>query len=57
MNLIAKRKLPVAATTQGELDTIETTIKQTIETDRDVRNLGFFDYRLRIPCGVDKYDS
>jgi hypothetical protein len=56
MNLIAKRKLSINWT-QGELETIETTVQSTIENDVDRRSLGFFDYRLRVPVGTDKYDK
>lgn len=56
MILVAKRKIKPTAT-QGELDTIETTIQNTVESSVDRRNLGFFDYRLRIPVGENKFDA
>ena len=56
MNLVPKRKL-ISDNNMDTIETIETTIKQTIENDVDRRNLGYFDYRLRIPVGTDKYDA
>jgi hypothetical protein len=54
LNLIPKRKI----VSKKNSDTVEQTLKTLVTTERvDERNLGFFDYRLRIPCGVDKYDS
>lgn len=51
--LIPKRKIY----SKKNSDTIESTLKtQSILERVDERNLGFFDYRLRIPVGTDKYD-
>ncbi len=57
MNLVPKRKVIINAQSQDQIETLETTIRQTIENDVDRRNLGYFDYRLRIPVGIDKYEK
>ena len=56
MNLYPKRKIITLSSSQGELETIQTTITNEVLNQVDKRNLGFFDYRLRIPVGTDKYD-
>ena len=56
MNLVPKRKV-ISQYTQDTLDTIQNTITNQVTNQVDKRNLGYFDYRLRIPVGTDKYDK
>jgi hypothetical protein len=53
MNLVPKRKI----FSKGVTDTIETTtITNELVNEVDRRSLGYFNSRLRIPVGTDKYD-
>jgi len=56
MNLVPKRKVYSKKSTDT-VETIQTTITNEVLNQVDKRNLGYFDYRLRIPVGVDKYDA
>lgn len=59
INLIPKRKIedlfPENTKTQS-ITTFTKTIHDETTNQVDVRNIGKFDYRLRIPVGTDKYD-
>ena len=55
MNLVPKRKIYSKGMTDT-VETISTTITNEVVNEVDRRNIGYFDYRLRIPVGADKYD-
>jgi hypothetical protein len=57
MNLIPYRKLEdILGENTNTIQTIKTTVNNEITNQVDVRNIGKFDYRLRIPVGTDRYD-
>lgn len=53
--LTPKRKTYKLAA-EKEIDTIVKKTREEITNKVDTRNLGYFDYRLRIPVGTDCYD-
>ena len=55
MILTPKRKTYKLAA-EKEIDTIVKKTREEITNKVDTRNLGYFDYRLRIPVGTDCYD-
>ena len=57
MNLVPKRKLQALFPEKSkEIVTLKKTFRDEIINQVDVRNIGKFDYRLKIPVGVDHYD-
>lgn len=56
MTLTPKRKI-LTKSNSDSLDALSTTITNEIVNEVDRRNLGYFDFRLRIPVGENKYDS
>jgi len=55
MILTPKRKLQPLAN-EKEISTIVKKTREEIINKVDTRNLGNFDYRLRIPVGTDMFD-
>lgn len=55
MTLVPKRKVYNLAN-EKEINTIIKKTREEITNKVDTRNLGSFDYRLRIPVGTDMYD-
>ena len=54
MILVPKRKVYTLAN-EKEINTIVKKTREEILTKQDVRNIGYFDYRLRVPVGTDMY--
>lgn len=57
MNLVPKRKIQALFPDKSkEIVTLRKTFRDEIINQVDVRNIGRFDYRLKVPVGTDKFD-